>query len=100
MRALLKRVTHFGNSASICPETACPTSRTKRTWSCPDSFAWPMPCALFGPKSTLLLELGEEVAVLVPAGVHQLHEPDAPFEQPAGIRQLFAKVPWCCESGP
>ena len=32
----------------------------------------------------LLLELGEEVAVLVPAGVHQLHEPDAPFEQPAG----------------
>ena len=32
----------------------------------------------------LLLELGEEVPVLVPAGVHQLHEPDAPFEQPAG----------------
>ena len=32
----------------------------------------------------LLLELGEEVAVLVPAGVHQLHEPDAPFEQPPG----------------
>ena len=39
----------------------------------------------------LLLELREQVAVLVPAGVHQLHEADAALQQPAGDQAVVGE---------
>ena len=39
----------------------------------------------------LLFELREQVAVLVPAGVHELHEPHAPLEQPAGDQAVVGE---------
>ena len=48
----------------------------------------------------LLRELREEIAVLVPAGVHELHEPHAALEQPPGDQAVVGERALHCTSGP
>ncbi len=45
--------------------------------------------------AALLFQLGEEVAVLVPAGVHELHEPSASFEKAACDQGVVRERAFC-----
>ena len=48
----------------------------------------------------LFFELGEQIVVLVPTGVHQLHESVPRSSRRRATRQLLAKVPLVFTSGP
>ena len=50
--------------------------------------------------TALLLELREEVAVLIPAGVHELHEPGASFEESACDQAVGGEAPLHMDIGP